>query len=101
MLKNDFYVTVHYEGKEYRFQYGSEAYIFHTGLYNSIHKKHGMKGLLRYTEIVHECYLKDDNCTPLGALADYVAKHWKAAKKARTRDILCAFYDYSNLEDVA
>ncbi len=98
MEKNDFYVTVHYEDKEYRFLYGSEAYIFHTGLYNDIHKRHGIKGLLQYTKIVQECYIKDDNRTPLGALADYVAEHWRTAKKTSPRNILSAFYDYSGLE---
>ncbi len=98
MKTNDLYVTVHYEGNEYRFDNGAEAFIFYTGISNHFQKSHGMKGLLRYVAIVHECYIKDDVGTPLGALADYVAKYWKEAKKVSPRTILRGFYNSVALE---
>ncbi len=90
--ENEFAVKVTHEGVEYQFHYGSEAYIFHTGLYNDIHKRYGMKGLLEYVSVVHDCYISDSNRTPLGALADYVAQHWRKARKKGRHEILDEFY---------
>ena len=92
--ENGFAVKVTHEGVEYRFHYGSEAYIFHTGIYNDIHERYGIKGLLEYVSVVHDCYISDSNRTPLGALADYVAKHWRKVKKKDRHDILDEFYSY-------
>ena len=38
MDENDFAVKVTFNGVEYPFAFGSQAYIFHTGVYNNIHK---------------------------------------------------------------
>ena len=94
MDENDFAVKVTFNGVEYPYAFGSQAYIFHTSVYNNIHKKYGMDGLLRYVTAVHECYIDDDNRTPLGALGDYIAKHWSRIKSKGKRAILEEFYDH-------
>ena len=78
-----------YKNKTYTFQYGSQVYIFDTGIYHDIRSS---KKLLEYVNLVHSCYLKDSNRTPLGALADYVAEHWKEVKDLPLYDILEMFY---------
>ncbi len=45
-----------------------------------------------HDSLVSECYLKDDNATPLGALADYIAEHWLEVKDLPRRKILELFY---------
>ena len=80
-------------GKEtFFFKQGSKAFILHTGIENEIDKKYGIKGLREYTSFVHDCYLADDNHTPLGALADYIARHWKRLKNKERNDVLQEFY---------
>ena len=91
---NEFAVKVSYNGVEYPFKFGSQAYIFQTGLYNDIQENYGIKGLLEYVSLVHDCYLSDSNRTPLGALADYVAEHWKKLRNKGRYDILNEFYSY-------
>ena len=81
-----------YKNKTYTFDYGSEVFVFHTGIYNDVDKKHGIKGLLAYVALVHECYLSDSNRTPLGALADYVAGNWKKVKSMGRYELLEKFY---------
>ena len=90
---DDIKIKITYRGKTYNFIYGSQAYIFHTGLYNGVQKKYGMKGLLEYVSLVHDCYLKDSNRTPLGALSDFVATHFKKCKKLGRHEILDLFYE--------
>lgn len=84
---------VNYGNHTFTFQQGSKAYIFHTGVYNDMDKKYGLKGLLDYVAFVHECYLFDPNQTPLGALADYIATHWKKIRKLGCSDVLEKFYE--------
>ena len=80
-------------GKEtFFFKQGSKAFILHTGIENSIDEQYGIKGLREYTSFVHDCYLADDNHTPLGALADYIARHWKKLKNKGRNDVLEEFY---------
>lgn len=81
-----------YKGKTYTFDYGSEVYIFHTGVYNEMGKNHSIKDLLDYVALVHECYLSDSNRTPLGALADYVAEKWETVKSMDRYELLEKFY---------
>ena len=92
--KDDFTVKVIYNGVEYPFEFGSQAYIFQTGLYNDIHKRFGIKNLLEYVSLVHDCYISDSNRTPLGALADYVAEHWRKIRKKGRHEILDEFYSH-------
>lgn len=92
--EKDVTVKVTHEGVEYEFHYGSEAYIFHTGIYNDIHEGYGIKGLLEYVSLVHDCYISDSNRTPLGALADYVAEHWRKIRKKGRHEILDEFYSH-------
>lgn len=97
MDENDFAVKVTFNGVEYPFAFGSQAYIFHTGVYNNIHKKYGMDGLLRYVTAVHECYITDSRKTPLRDLGDYMAKHWTSVEERSRREILDDFYElYDN-----
>ena len=80
-------------GKEtFFFKQGSKAYILHTGIENDIDKKYGIQGLRDYVSFVHDCYIADDNHTPLGALADYVATNWQKLKKLGRTDVLKKFY---------
>ena len=92
-MKNELKFEVTYKGKIYTFPYGSLAYIFHTGIYNGIDRKYGMKTLITYVWKVQDCYLSDSNRTPLGALSDYIAEHWKKLKDASRYDILDKFYE--------
>ena len=85
--------TITYGKRTYTFQQGSKVYIFHIGIYNDMDKKYSMKSLLEYISFVHDCYIIDDNPTPLGALADYIAKHWKKLKNKGHRAVLEEFYN--------
>ena len=85
-----------YKGKIYTFDYGSQAYIFHAGIYNDVDKKYSIKTLLSYVDLVHQCYLKDINRTPLGELADYIAVNWKKVKDLDRYNILEKFYMEAN-----
>lgn len=89
---SDIKIQVIYNDKTYAFEYGSQAYIFHTGIYNEIELKYGIDGLLEYTALVHDCYLSDIYRTPLGELCDYVAEHWKRLRNKSPRKILEKFY---------
>ena len=91
-MQNDPKFTITYGKHTFAFEQGSKAYIFHTGIYNDIDKKHGIKGLLEYVSFVHECYISDDNRTPLGALADFIAANWKKLKNKERYDVLEKFY---------
>lgn len=82
---------VTYRNKIYDFDYGSQAYIFHTGIYRNV-QRFGIRQLLEYVDLVHVCYIKDINRTPLGALADYIAEHWKQVKDKPYDEILDRFY---------
>lgn len=84
---------VEYKGKTYSFDYGCEAYIFHTGIYNEMDTKYDEQTLLKYVDFVRELYLYDSNRTPLGHLGDYVAENWESVQKERSRaNILDMFY---------
>ena len=91
-MQKELQFTVTYGKQIFTFAQGSKAYIFHTGIYNDIDKKYGIKGLLEYVAFVHECYISDSNRTPLGALADYIATHWKKLKNKGRYDVLEEFY---------
>lgn len=90
-------IQITYKNKTYNFTYGSQAYIFHTGIYNDVDKKYGIKGLLEYVSLVNACYLKDSNRTPLGALSDYVATNFKKCRKLGREEILDLFYEQFDL----
>lgn len=92
-MQKELNFTITYGKRNYTFQQGSKVYIFHIGVYNNIDKKYSIKSLLQYVSFVHDCYLIDDNHTPLGALADYIAKHWKKLKNNGRRDVLEEFYE--------
>ena len=92
----DIEFKVIYNDKSYAFEYGSEAYIFHTGIYNDM-EMYGIDELLKYVTFVQNCYLKDSNRTPLGSLADYIAQNWESVKNKNHYSVLADFYNY--LED--
>ena len=91
----EFKVT--YKNKVFIFSYGSEAYIFHTGVYNGVDEKYGMKALSEYVTLTQDCYLSDSNRTPLGALADYIAVNWKEKRKLNKYELLDMFYQTEDL----
>ena len=92
MIEKELKFTVTYGKHTFTFAQGAKAYIFHTGIYNDIDKKYGIKGLLAYVNFVHDCYIADDNHTPLGALADFIASKWKKLKNKERYDVLNEFY---------
>ena len=92
MNDKNFKVKVVFNNKEYIFENGSEAYIFHTGLYNDFYSNYGIDELLDYVRYVHTCYVNDDNHTPLGAFADYIAEIWESVKKSGYQDMMQFFY---------
>ncbi len=100
-MNDNFFVTVDFDGEKYYFSNGSEAYIFHTAILNNLHRTLDRQGLFVYTNLVHDCLIKDDGHTPLGALADYVATHWQKVQYMPPREILRVFYDYMGTGCVA
>ena len=92
MKEKELNFIVTYGKETFFFKQGSKAYIFHTGIYNDIDKKYGINGLREYVSFVHDCFLADSNKTPLGALADYIATHWKKLKNKGRYDVLEEFY---------
>lgn len=88
----DIEIQITYKGNTYAFEFGSQAYIFHTGIYNDMDEKYGIDGLLEYVNVVQECYLSDSYRTPLGEFCDYVAEHWEQVKDLWRYDILEKFY---------
>lgn len=89
---SDIKIQITYKDNTYAFEYGSQAYIFHTGIYNDIDSKYGIDILLEYTALVQECYLSDAYRTPLGELCDYVAENWIEIKDMGRYEILDKFY---------
>lgn len=85
-------IEITYNDKIYAFEYGSQAYIFHTGIYNDMDEKYGIDGLLEYVAKVHDCYLSDSYRTPLGELCDYAAENWNEIKPLGRYEILEKFY---------
>lgn len=92
MKQNEFMVSVSFGGSQYSFEFGSQAHIFHAGILNGFYDNYGANTLLQYVGFVHECYLDDDNHTPLGALADYIAENWNALRHKASREVLNEFY---------
>lgn len=81
-------VAVEHNGKTYEFPGGAQAYIFDVGTLNGIPEDK----LLKYTEFVYWLYIKDQNPTPLGHLADYIAEHWDEVQGLDKWTILEEFY---------
>ncbi len=92
MNENEVKVKVLFQGNEFLFNFGSEAYIFHTTLYNNMHKNYCLDEVLRYVTFVHDCYIDDDNQAPLGSLCDYIAQRWNKVKNRNSRNVLREFY---------
>ena len=85
-------ITIEYNNKIYNFEQGYETYIFCTAINNEFDKTHPNE-LKDFVVLVGECYLKDSNQTPLGALSDYIAENWDKIKHLSRYDILEKFYD--------
>lgn len=94
------YYSIHfyaeYKGKTYHFNGCSEPFIFQTGIYKGIDTKYSEEELRRYISFTHSCYLKDTNETPLGALCEYIADHWKNVKNKGYYTVLEKFYEQLN-----
>ena len=94
-------ITIEYSNKIYNFEHGYETYIFCAAVNNEFDKTHPDE-LKDFIFLVGECYLKDSNQTPLGALSDYMAENWDKIKHLSRYDILEKFMinsikgDYSN-----
>lgn len=79
-------------GKRHEFESGSEVYIYDIVCLNGILEKDAMK----YVSFIHDLYLKDQNPTPLGKLADYVCENWDLIQGKDRWEILSDFYDTLN-----
>lgn len=67
-----------------------KAFLYST-MRNFNHLSH--EEALDATAIAVEMYLKDNNPTPLGNLADYVAIHYKRLSKLTRTNMLIDFYE--------
>ena len=88
-------ITIEYSNKIYNFEHGYETYIFCAAVNNEFDKTHPDE-LKDFIFLVGECYLKDSNQTPLGALSDYMAENWNKIKNLSRYDILEKFYEQLN-----
>ena len=79
-------ITIEYSNKIYNFEHGYETYIFCAAVNNEFDKTHPDE-LKDFIFLVGECYLKDSNQTPLGALSDYIAENWDKIKHLSRYDI--------------
>ena len=79
---------VEQNNKRYEFESGAEVYIFDLGCFNGVPEER----IFKYVSFVHDLYLKDQNYTPLGKLADYVAENWEKIQDKTRYDILSDFY---------
>ena len=93
---DNFKITITYKEKQYDFANGYEAYIFHHGILNNMDRK-CVRKLLEYVSFVSDCYLKDNNKTPLGELCDFIANQWKTIKGMSRIEVLDKFYSYIGL----
>ncbi len=85
-------ITITHNNKTYVFEHGFEVLIFDCAVNNDFDITHPDE-LNDFICLVSDCYLKDLNQTPLGALSDYIAKNWNEVKKLSRLDILEKFYD--------
>ena len=85
-------IRIEHENNIFVYEHGYQAYILDYALYHEIDKKYGLDEIKNFVFRVSECYLKDSNATPLGALTDYMAEHWEDIKKLSRYDILNKFY---------
>lgn len=85
-----------YKNKRYSFDFGSEAFVFQLGVYNAMDEKYGIKGLLEFVGLVHDCYLSDGNSTAIGSLSDFIAANWLKLKCLGKSRILDLFYEKEN-----
>ena len=53
MKQNDFEISIRFQGKQYSFVFGSQAYIFHTGILNGFFERYGIEKILQYTDFVY------------------------------------------------
>ena len=81
MKQNDFEISIRFQGKQYSFVFGSQAYIFHTGILNGFFERYGIDKLLQYTDFVHQCYL-----------TDYISENWESVRDKPAREVLEDFY---------
>lgn len=95
MKKNQLKFIVIFDKTFYEFDYGSQVYIFHTGIFNGIRERYGKESLLDYVNFVHSVYLKDTERTNLGKLCDFIASRWDEYKHELPprREVLDSFYE--------
>lgn len=86
-------ITIEYENELFEYENGYHAYIFDYAVENNFDEKYGFDELKRFVYLVGECYLKDSNPTPLGALTDFMAENWESIKELSRYDILDKFYE--------
>lgn len=85
-------ITIEINNDTYIFHRGYEAFIFDGAIENEMDKLLTKQELIAFVHLVAECYLKDCNTTPLGALVDFVAANWTKIKSLSYKDILFKFY---------
>lgn len=85
-------ISITHNNKTYVFEHGFEVMIFDCAVNNDFDNTHPNE-LNDFICLVRDCYLKDSNYTPLGALSDYMAENWDEVKELSRLDILEKFYD--------
>lgn len=82
-----------YNGKQYEFEDGLQAYIFHIGVCNKLDKKHGIKALLDYVDLVSSCVYVDTNETVVANFATFVSCRWQLVEDMDRGELLEFYYE--------
>lgn len=71
-----------YDGQDFIFDTGMKVAIFYCGVENNMYnKKGGVDTLLKYVDVVYDCYIEDESGAPFGRLCDFVAEKWNKITK--------------------
>ncbi|MCI9290251.1 MAG: hypothetical protein HFE32_00430 [Clostridia bacterium] len=89
-------IQVMYNGNFFEFNEGLKAYLFHLGIRNAHDKKHGIKALLYYIDLVCSCIHTDINSTIIEDLAEFVSSHWRTVRNMERYELLNYYYDHKN-----
>ena len=93
---NKLKIQITYDGKQYEFEDGLKAYIFHIGVQNNFDKKHGIKVLLDYVNLVSSCIYVDTNETVVANFATFVSCRWQLVEAMDRGELLEFYYEEKN-----
>lgn len=90
----EFKIKIIYDGKQYEFTEGLQAYIFHLRILHEHDKKFGLEALLEYVNKTCRCIDADSNTLRIEDFACYVSNFWEYVNDLDTYDVLEQFYEY-------